>query len=151
MPTLKPGSSLCWPPPWCSGAPGSGEASARAAAESLAFYAPPFGPDESTRQRLETLRVAAEGRHLLRIGYVDLKARRSERIVRPLGCFYWGAVWTLAAWCEARAGFRNFRVDRIDPVEVFEARFRDEPGKTLADLFRAVEADRSEWPGQAGG
>ena len=64
--------------------------------------------------------------------------------MRPLGCFYWGSVWTLAAWCEARDGFRNFRVDRITELQVLEARFRDEPGKTLADLFRQVEADRAD-------
>ena len=117
---------------------------ARAAAESLAVYAPPVGPDEATRRRLENLRVAAEGRHLVRIEYLDLQQRRSERLVRPLGCFYWGAVWTLAAWCEARDGFRNFRVDRIEKLEVTEQRFRDEPGKTLPDLFRLVETERSE-------
>jgi len=117
---------------------------ARAAAESLAVYAPPFGPDAATRKRLETLRIAAEAKHTLRLVYVDLKEQRSERVVRPLGCFYRGAVWTLAAWCEARAGFRNFRVDRIEALQVLEARFRDEPGKTLADLFREVEAEQAE-------
>jgi len=117
---------------------------ARAAAESLAVYAPPFGPDAATRKRLETLRIAAEAKHTLRLVHVDLKEQRSERVVRPLGCFYWGAVWTLAAWCEARAGFRNFRVDRIEALQVLEARFRDEPGKTLADLFREVEAEQAE-------
>ena len=117
---------------------------ARAAAESLAVYAPPFGPDAATRKRLETRRIAAEAKHTLRLVYVDLKEQRSERVVRPLGCFYWGAVWTLAAWCEARAGFRNFRVDRIEALQVLEARFRDEPGKTLADLFCEVEAEQAE-------
>jgi len=120
---------------------------ARAAAESLAIYAPPFGPDAATRQRLEALRIAAEARHAVRIGYLDLKEQRSERVVRPLGCFYWGSVWTLAAWCEARAGFRNFRVDRVVELEVLATRFRDEPGRTLADLFRAVETDRAERDG----
>ena len=115
---------------------------ARAAAESLAVYAPPFGPDEATRTRLETVRVAAESRRTISIVYVDLKEQKSERIVRPLGCFYWGAVWTMAAWCETRDGFRNFRVDRIERLVVLERRFRDEPGKTLADLFRQVESER---------
>jgi predicted DNA-binding transcriptional regulator YafY len=117
-------------------------AAARAAAESLAVYAPPFGIDAATRTRLETLRVATDAHHALRIVYVDLKEQRSERIVRPLGCFYWGAVWTLASWCETRAGFRNFRVDRIEQVDVLDQRFRDEPGKTLADLFRRTETER---------
>ena len=61
--------------------------------------------------------------------------------MRPLGCFYWGAVWTLAAWCETRGAFRSFRIDRIDDLQVLASVFRDEPGKTLADLFRASLAD----------
>jgi len=114
---------------------------ARAAAESLAVYAPPVGPDSATRGRLETLRVAAESRRVVMIDYLDLKEQRSVRRVRPLGCFFWSEVWTLAAWCESRTGFRNFRVDRIERLEVLEDRFRDEPGRTLPDLFRLVGAD----------
>ena len=117
---------------------------ARAAAESLAVYAPPVGPDEATRARLETLRVATEARHKLRFTYTDLKDVKSERPVRPLGCFYWGSVWTLAAWCETREAFRSFRVDRISALQVLDERFRDEPGKTLADLFRQVESKMAE-------
>ena len=93
------------------------------------------------RRRLETLRVATEARHTLQIDIDQLQGRRSERTVRPLGCFYWGSVWTLAAWCESRAGFRSFRVDRIADAQVNDERFRDEAGKTLADLFRRVEAE----------
>ncbi|MFL6663474.1 MAG: helix-turn-helix transcriptional regulator [Rhizobacter sp.] len=114
---------------------------ARAAAESLAVYAPPVGFDEATRGRLERLRVATEARRKVRLRYLDLKEQTSERLVRPLGCFYWGEVWTLAAWCESRADFRNFRVDRILDLGVLDERFRDEAGKTLADLFRSVDAE----------
>jgi len=114
---------------------------ARAAAESLAVYAPPVGMDPAMRARLEPLRRAAEARRLLRLRYRDLKDAVSERRVRPLGCFFWSEVWTLAAWCESRQDFRNFRVDRILELDVLDQHFRDEPGRTLADLFRAVEAD----------
>jgi predicted DNA-binding transcriptional regulator YafY len=116
-------------------------AASRAAAESLAVYAPPVGPDGATRARLEQLRVAAESRHKVRLRYLDLKERESDRLVRPLGCFYWSEVWTLAAWCEVRDGFRNFRVDRIQSLDVLDVRFRDEAGKTLADLLRSVDAE----------
>jgi predicted DNA-binding transcriptional regulator YafY len=115
-------------------------AAVRAAAESLAVYAPPVGPDEATRARLETLRQATEARRKLRLRYTDLKDEPSLRTVRPLGCFFWGAAWTLAAWCELRGDFRSFRVDRITAVEPLDERFRDEPGRTLADLLRAVGA-----------
>jgi predicted DNA-binding transcriptional regulator YafY len=108
----------------------------RAAAESLAVYAPPVGPDAATRARLETLRLATEARRKLQLQYLDLQGQASERTVRPLGSFYWGQVWTLAAWCERRQDFRSFRVDRIGAVQVLDQRFRDEPGRCLADLLR---------------
>ena len=116
-------------------------AATRAAAESLAVYAPAVGQDDHTRQRLAQLRQATETRHKLVLGYRDLKGQLSQRTVRPLGSFFWGPVWTLAAWCETRDDFRSFRVDRIDTLEVLDAHFRDEPGRTLADLMRRFAAD----------
>lgn len=112
---------------------------ARAAAESLAVYAPYYEVDPRLRQHLEALRVATESRRKVRLHYLDLKEVPSQRTVRPLGSFYWGAVWTLAAWCEVREDFRSFRVDRIERLEPLDERFRDEAGKTLADLFRREE------------
>jgi predicted DNA-binding transcriptional regulator YafY len=117
-------------------------AAARAAAESLALYAPYGGASPATRAQLEPLRLAAEARRKVRLRYLDLQDVASERVVRPLACLYWGDAWTLAAWCEQRAAFRNFRIDRIAALDVLEERFRDEPGKTLADLARLEEQRR---------
>ena len=117
----------------------------RAAAESLAVYAPDAGIDKATRQRLEVLRGAADARRKLRVDYLDLSDRRTKnRLLRPLGCFYWSATWTLAAWCELRDDFRSFRVDRIEKLDVLDERFRDEPGRTLADLFRRESARNND-------
>jgi predicted DNA-binding transcriptional regulator YafY len=118
-------------------------AAERAAAESLSVFAPSVGPDAQTRRRLQQLRQATEQRIKLRLTYLDLKDDTSVRTVRPLGCFYWGQVWTLAAWCESREDFRNFRVDRIRTIEVLDARFRDEPGRALPDLMRLYDCDES--------
>ena len=119
-------------------------AATRVAAESLAVYAPSVGQDDATRARLEQLRQATEARQKLHLHYRDLKETISRRTVRPLGCFFWGQVWTLAAWCESRQDFRSFRVDRIDAMTVLDERFRDEPGRTLADLKRLVATDDIE-------
>lgn len=116
---------------------------ARVAAESLALYAPSAGLDEAMRDRLALLREATDSRSKLRLDYLDLSGAASERVVRPLACLFWGPSWTLAAWCEKRAAFRNFRVDRIQGLSLLEERFRDEAGKTLADM-RRMEAQQSE-------
>ena len=115
-------------------------ADARVAAESLALFAPDAGVGAEVREALNTLRRAVIDRRKLQLRYVDEAGRASERIVRPLGCFFWGAVWTLAAWCELRQDFRSFRLDRMQAAEALDDRFRDEAGRTLADLLRAVGA-----------
>lgn len=115
-------------------------ADARVAAESLALFAPDAGVGAEVREALNTLRRAVIDRRKLRLRYVDEAGQPSERIVRPLGCFFWGAVWTLAAWCELRQDFRSFRLDRLQCADMLDERFRDEPGRTLADLLRAVGA-----------
>ncbi len=113
--------------------------SARAAAESVAVFAPAVGSDPRSLERLETIREAIESRRKLRLDYVDVKEVASTRVIRPLGCFYWGAVWTLAGWCEKREDFRTFRIDRIRRLEMRDEVFRDEPGRGLADLMRQIE------------
>lgn len=115
-------------------------AATRAAAESLALFAPALPADPATQQRLQQLRQATQSRHLVSMRYQDAAGKASARRVRPLGCFFWGKVWTLGAWCESRQAFRSFRVDRMDAVLLDGAVFRDEPGKTLADFLRAVGA-----------
>ena len=118
-------------------------AAARAAAESQAVYAPlntATGLDAATRQRLQDLREAVQAQRKVQITYRDLQEKTSQRTVRPLGCFYWGKVWTLAAWCESKSDFRNFRMDRIESFEAQGAGFQHEAGKTLADFLRQVGA-----------
>lgn len=116
-------------------------ASARAAAQSMAVYAPPVGLEPAVQATLQTLREAAQAHRKLQLHYRDAADALSQRTVRPLGCFYWGKVWTLGAWCENRKAFRSFRLDRMAQVQVLEGapgRFADEPGKNLADYLRAV-------------
>ncbi len=119
-------------------------AEARVAAEALAVYAPPGGLPQATQRTLQTLREAVQERCKVFINYRDLSDKPSERTLRPLGCFYWGKVWTLAAWCEQRSDFRSFRIDRVSYVRRLEERFRDEPGRTLADLARLNDKQARE-------
>ncbi len=115
----------------------------RAAAESLLVMVPPVGLEPGVQQLLGQLREAAQHKQLCKIDYRDAAEIRSQRTVRPLGVFYWGKVWTLAAWCEARCDFRNFRMDRIEQLLALEQHFADEPGKTLADLLRLEQDECS--------
>jgi predicted DNA-binding transcriptional regulator YafY len=118
----------------------------RAAAESLVVLVPQWGLEPLVQQRLQLLREAAQAKHLAHMHYKDLSDQTTERTVRPLGVFYWGKVWTLAAWCETRHAFRSFRIDRIEALDVLEAHFADELGRTLADLLRNIDKEHGSSP-----
>jgi predicted DNA-binding transcriptional regulator YafY len=94
------------------------------------------------------LRHAAMERKKARFAYTKEDGEASNRTVWPLGLFYWGAVWTLVAWCEMRDDFRSFRLDRIGEAEVLPEGFTLEEGQRLEDFLARVRA-RREVPGSA--
>ena len=100
-------------------------------------FAPEMTPE--VRERIDTMERAAEQRQRLALSYRDAEGQATERIVRPLGLWFWGKVWTLVGWCELREDFRMFRLDRIGAMTDTGENFRPERGKTLTDFYRAME------------
>lgn len=92
------------------------------------------------------LRQAILARERLTLAYVEANGAESHRDIRPLHLDLGGRIWTLAAWCEARQGFRSFRVDRIVELAATGEHFAPEPGKTLQD-FRDLLAEQTVDPG----
>jgi predicted DNA-binding transcriptional regulator YafY len=96
------------------------------------------GLPDTVREVVDRLDIAIRERRRMHVVYETLGGETSERDLRPLGLYHWGKVWTLAAWCELRDDFRNFRVDRIATIAECGDGFRDEPGKTLRDFLRVM-------------
>lgn len=107
-----------------------------------ALFAPAFTFGRGVSDTMAQVRVALEQRRKLDLRYEDREGLVSRRVVRPLGAFFWGRSWTLAAFCELRQDFRNFRVDRIRTLALLDG-FVDEPGRTLADLLARYGPDAS--------
>ena len=114
---------------------------ARARARAVQVHAFPFAQDPEVAQRLDVIEAAVEARRRLVVQYEDGEGRASERVVRPLGQWFWGKVWTLVAWCELRQDFRVFRVDRIRAMTEGDP-FKRDPGKDLVAFFAEMEAGR---------
>ena len=100
------------------------------------LFVPTILSGKGSADGLAMAREALVARRRLRFRYANERGDASERTVRPLAVFFWGRTWTLAAWCEMRVGFRNFRVDRISEPSLGDT-FEDEPGRTLRDLLEA--------------
>jgi predicted DNA-binding transcriptional regulator YafY len=102
------------------------------------LFAMGFSLPDEVRGVVDHLDMAIRERRRVHIVYDALDGEASERDLRPLGLYHWGKVWTLAAWCELRTDFRNFRADRITTIADCGDRFRDEPGRTLRDFLRRM-------------
>jgi predicted DNA-binding transcriptional regulator YafY len=92
---------------------------------------------------LAALRRTIRERRKVELAYYDAAGRPTRRRVWPLGLFFYGPVWLLAAWCELRQDFRMFRVDRMAEAVLLDAAFEPTRGRTLEDFSRQ-EARRSQ-------
>ena len=90
---------------------------------------------------LTLAREAVVARRKVELRYANADGVATTRTVRPLGIFFWGRTWTLAAWCELRRDFRNFRLDRVRQRRCSTTTFEDEPGKALRDMLARYGPD----------
>ena len=104
------------------------------------IYAMNFGESrEDVRAALDVIRRAIEESRYVEFDYAREDGEASRRGVQPLGLYFWGNVWTLAAWCELRQDFRNFRLDRMSGIAC-GAVFEPVAGRTLEDFSAAMRA-----------
>lgn len=106
------------------------------------LFAPGFHSYSRHTVQMDALRTAINKRQVLRIEYLKEDGQASAREVWPLGLFFWGAVWTLAAWCELRNDYRNFRIDRIQNLREVDRKFEETAEISLQRLFQMYR----EWP-----
>jgi predicted DNA-binding transcriptional regulator YafY len=108
--------------------------------EATPLFAPGFHIDPAHGQRLECVRQAIAGRRKLQIDYKDGQEQMTHRCIWPLAMYFWGGIWSIAAWCEMRSDFRSFRIDRIDSLTSAEA-YPDVAGRRLADFNRKIRKE----------
>jgi len=90
--------------------------------------------DITWRDHLDMFEAAADTNTRLEMAYGDEAGRETKRVVRPLGVWFWGKVWTAVCWCEMRDDFRMFRLDRVAGLAELDT-FRPVKGQTLKDFY----------------
>jgi len=86
----------------------------------------------------ELLRTAIRSGQKMRLVYRDKHDATSERVVWPFALVYFDEARVLAAWCELREGFRNFRADRIAGMELLDAAAPRSPAAMLNEWRRTL-------------
>ncbi len=95
-------------------------------------------PREDPTLPLADLRAAIRAERKLRLRYLDGEGKASDRVVWPFALGYFRDARMLAAWCETRADFRHFRVDRMESVERLDTPL-PRPRRTLLAEWRKRE------------
>lgn len=88
------------------------------------------------------LRAAIRDSRKFHIAYADNEGRRTNRTIWPIAMAYYVDVTLVGAWCELRADYRNFRVERIQSSRVLDEHFDQDNGR----LFREWSALPKERP-----
>ena len=88
---------------------------------------------ERSSSNLSDLQNALTNYQLVRIQYINKEGTTTERIIEPFAILS-AENWYMIAWCRLRKGFRFFRPDRIQKMEVLAEHF--EPHNlTLQEYF----------------
>ena len=92
---------------------------------------------------LATVRTGIEQQRQLHLRYVvPARDEVTERFVEPLGAFLHQDVWYLDAWCHSAGGRRNFRLDRVQRVELTDLPVTKK-AETPSVIFDRSAADRA--------
>jgi len=106
------------------------------------IYVSPGITAEAQGADLADMRAAIRDSRKLYIAYADVTGRRSNRTIWPIAMAYYVDVTLVGAWCELRADYRNFRVERIQSSKVLDEHFDQDNGR----LFREWSALPKERP-----
>jgi predicted DNA-binding transcriptional regulator YafY len=104
------------------------------------FLVAAFNHGEHEQACSQQLRQAVTNKLVATLDYSDVNQQVTHRIVEPLGLVYWGAKWTLIAYCQLRLDYREFRLDRIIKVAVSDNHFEVNEQKCLAAYIEIVKA-----------
>ncbi|HEX2668325.1 MAG TPA: YafY family protein [Gammaproteobacteria bacterium] len=80
-------------------------------------------PPPGNNQALAVLSAAAQQGRRVHMRYRSSKGEGSERDFDAYGLLYRKGCWYVGGHCHLRQGLRSFRLDRVEEVEMLEARF----------------------------
>ncbi len=80
--------------------------------------------DQSSNILLSKIQESLPLKKVIKMNYwSNYKDEFNERIVEPIGICFYGSQWHLIAWCRLRDDYRDFRVDRIEKLNIMEDTF----------------------------
>jgi predicted DNA-binding transcriptional regulator YafY len=92
--------------------------------KSIMFIAPGQGDAETLRRLRQAILEHRTARFIYYTRYPDAASKPpAPRLADPYGLLHYAGAWYLLAYCHMRKSVRNFRLDRIDALEVLAGGF----------------------------
>ena len=88
---------------------------------------------ERNSNNLSDLQNALTNYNLVKVQYINKEGRATNRLIEPFALLS-AENWYLVAWCRLREGFRFFRLDRIQKMEILPGHFEPH-NMTLQEYF----------------
>lgn len=98
----------------------------------------PIAPIQPGPSWLADLRRAIHQGRKVHLEYVRGDGGWAQRVVRPVGIFFWGRAWSVGGWCELRQEWRNFRADRVRDLAILDEGWSPEDGQTIEAFLAAM-------------
>jgi predicted DNA-binding transcriptional regulator YafY len=94
--------------------------------------------DDSSGRYLLDLQKALGEKRVLKIRYQSGEEAVTERTVEPIGLCHYGQAWHLIAWCHLRNNYRDFRVSRIQNLQMLDTNFEPDAHPSLQEYLQAM-------------
>lgn len=107
----------------------------RRVAEQSRIISPDFNKFPQVKIWFDLLHTAIGELKVVHLSYENEKGELSERDIHPLGLSFWGEIWIVVAWCEARDDYRSFRLDRCRDMRLTERRYQARHDRSLQDFI----------------
>lgn len=95
---------------------------------------------------LSPLQSAIVNKTIVRIRYQNVQEEQSIREVEPIGLTFYSLNWHLIAWCHVRQDYRDFRISRIESMNVTLQPFIKTDHIGLHEYLDQVQKERIENP-----
>jgi predicted DNA-binding transcriptional regulator YafY len=94
--------------------------------------------DDSSGRYLVDLQKALGEKREIKIRYQSGQDAVTERTLEPIGLCHYGQAWHLIGWCKLRNGYRDFRVSRIQQLQILDTTFEPESHPSLQEYLQSM-------------
>jgi predicted DNA-binding transcriptional regulator YafY len=94
--------------------------------------------DDSAGRYLVELQKALGDKKEIRIRYQSGQDAVTDRTLEPIGLCHYGQAWHLIGWCKLRNNYRDFRVSRIQHLEILDKSFEPETHPSLQEYLDSM-------------